>query len=147
MSRLKILSAFLSLTLILVSVRPTIAQTPQNEMEAFFDAYLAEQMQIHHIPGVVVSVVKDGDVLFAKGYGYANIEKQIPFNENTLLTVASLGKTFTAVGVLQLNEVAESLHISKATVKSHLIQICNKLGVSDRTAAVTTAIERGIIRL
>ncbi len=44
-------------------------------------------------------------------------------------------------------EVAESLHISKATVKSHLIQICNKLGVSDRTAAVTTAIEKGIIRL
>jgi DNA-binding NarL/FixJ family response regulator len=44
-------------------------------------------------------------------------------------------------------EVAESLSISKATVKSHLIQICNKLGVSDRTAAVTTALERGIIRL
>jgi len=44
-------------------------------------------------------------------------------------------------------EVAESLHISKATVKSHLIQICNKLGVSDRTAAVTSAIEKGIIRL
>lgn len=44
-------------------------------------------------------------------------------------------------------EVAEALHISKATVKSHLIQICNKLGVSDRTAAVTIAIERGIIRL
>lgn len=44
-------------------------------------------------------------------------------------------------------EVAESLHISKATVKSHLIQICNKLGVSDRTAAVTTAIEKGVIRL
>lgn len=44
-------------------------------------------------------------------------------------------------------EVAESLHISKATVKSHLIQICNKLGVSDRTAAVTAAIEKGIIRL
>jgi DNA-binding NarL/FixJ family response regulator len=44
-------------------------------------------------------------------------------------------------------EVAETLHISKATVKSHLIQICNKLGVSDRTAAVTTALERGMIRL
>jgi len=44
-------------------------------------------------------------------------------------------------------EVAESLHISKATVKSHLIQICNKLGVSDRTAAVTTALEKGVIRL
>jgi len=44
-------------------------------------------------------------------------------------------------------DVAEKLHISKATVKSHLMQIYQKLGVSDRTAAATTAIERGIIRL
>ncbi|MEI7849874.1 MAG: response regulator transcription factor [Chloroflexota bacterium] len=44
-------------------------------------------------------------------------------------------------------EIAESLYISKATVKSHLIQICNKLGVSDRTSAVTTALERGVFRL
>ena len=43
--------------------------------------------------------------------------------------------------------VADKLFISKATVKSHLLQIYQKLGVSDRTAAVTTAIERGIIRL
>jgi len=44
-------------------------------------------------------------------------------------------------------EIAERLFISRATVKSHLIQICNKLGVSDRTSAVTTALERGVIRL
>ncbi len=44
-------------------------------------------------------------------------------------------------------EIAENLYISKATVKSHLIQICNKLGVSDRTSAVTTALERGVFRL
>ncbi|MCP4428654.1 MAG: response regulator transcription factor [Chloroflexi bacterium] len=44
-------------------------------------------------------------------------------------------------------DVAEKMHISRATVKSHLLQIYQKLGVSDRTAAATTAIERGIIRL
>jgi ATP/maltotriose-dependent transcriptional regulator MalT len=44
-------------------------------------------------------------------------------------------------------DVGEKLHVSTATVKSHLLQIYQKLGVSDRTAAVTTAIERGIIRL
>lgn len=104
MSRFKILSAFLSLTLILISFRPASAETPQAEMEAFFDSYLAEQMQTYHIPGVVVSVVKDGGVFFTKGYGYADVEKKTSFNENTLLTVASLGKAFTAVGVLQLNE-------------------------------------------
>ena len=44
-------------------------------------------------------------------------------------------------------DVAEKLHVSTATVKSHLLQIYQKLGVSDRTAAVTTALERGVIRL
>lgn len=44
-------------------------------------------------------------------------------------------------------EVGRSLHVSEATVKSHLIHVFTKLGVSDRTAAVTTALERGLIRL
>ncbi len=44
-------------------------------------------------------------------------------------------------------EIGRSLSISEATVKSHLLHIYRKLGVSDRTAAVTTALERGVIRL
>jgi DNA-binding NarL/FixJ family response regulator len=44
-------------------------------------------------------------------------------------------------------EVGKALHISTATVKTHLIHIYSKLGVDDRTAAVTTAIEKGIITL
>ena len=44
-------------------------------------------------------------------------------------------------------DIARQLHISKATVKTHLIHIYGKLGVSDRTAAVTTALEKGILRL
>jgi DNA-binding NarL/FixJ family response regulator len=44
-------------------------------------------------------------------------------------------------------EAAKRLHISEATVKSHLTHIFAKLGVSDRTQAVTTALQRGIVRL
>ena len=44
-------------------------------------------------------------------------------------------------------EIGKSLHISTATVKTHLIHIFNKLGVTDRTAAVTVALERQIITL
>lgn len=44
-------------------------------------------------------------------------------------------------------QVARALHISEATVKTHLLHIYTKLGVGDRTAAVTGALERGIIRL
>jgi DNA-binding NarL/FixJ family response regulator len=45
------------------------------------------------------------------------------------------------------SEIASHLHISQATVKSHLVHIFDKLGVSDRTAAVTAALRRGILRL
>jgi DNA-binding NarL/FixJ family response regulator len=44
-------------------------------------------------------------------------------------------------------EVAKALHISTATVKTHMVHIFSKLGVADRTAAVTTALSRGIISL
>lgn len=44
-------------------------------------------------------------------------------------------------------DVAKSLHISEATVKTHLIHTFSKLGVDDRTAAVTAALEQGILSL
>lgn len=44
-------------------------------------------------------------------------------------------------------EIGRQLHISEATVKYHLIHIFGKLGVDDRTAAVTKALERGILNL
>ena len=79
--------------------------TDPVEFEAFLDAYLAGQMETHHIPGVVFSMVKDGKVFFSKGYGYANLDTQIPFDpEETVLVTASLAKAFAAVAVLQLNE-------------------------------------------
>jgi DNA-binding NarL/FixJ family response regulator len=48
---------------------------------------------------------------------------------------------------LSNKQLARELHLSEATVKSHMIHIFDKLGVDDRTAAVTAALERGILRL
>jgi DNA-binding NarL/FixJ family response regulator len=44
-------------------------------------------------------------------------------------------------------DIAQQLHIGEATVKSHLLHIYGKLGVDDRTHAVTVALERGILRI
>ena len=100
-----LLMAF-SLTLPLVqtaAAQSTDGPNDPAEFEAFLDAYLAEQMETHHIPGAVFSLVKDGKVFFTKGYGYADLENQIPFDpQQSVLTTASLGKAFTAVAVLQL---------------------------------------------
>lgn len=48
---------------------------------------------------------------------------------------------------LSNKQVGRELHISEATVKTHLIHVFGKLGVDDRTAAVNVALERGILRL
>jgi DNA-binding NarL/FixJ family response regulator len=48
---------------------------------------------------------------------------------------------------LSNKEIARELKISEATVKTHLLHTFGKLGVDDRTAAVTVALERGILRL
>ena len=62
-------------------------------------------MEKHHIPGVVFTMVKDGEVFFSKGYGYADLKNQTPMDpEETVLITASLAKAFAAIGVLQLNE-------------------------------------------
>lgn len=50
-------------------------------------------------------------------------------------------------GGLANKDIARRLHLSEATIKTHLVHIFVKLGVDDRTAAVTAGIERGIIRL
>jgi DNA-binding NarL/FixJ family response regulator len=66
---------------------------------------------------------------------------------DTALTTREIDVLMLVARGASNQDVGEKLHISTATVKSHLLQIYQKLGVSDRTAAVTTAIERGIIRL
>jgi CubicO group peptidase (beta-lactamase class C family) len=76
-----------------------------QEFEVFVDNLFKEEMSKNHIPGGVVSVVKDGKLFFAKGYGYANVEKKIPVEaDKTLFRVASLSKLFTATAAMQLYE-------------------------------------------
>ena len=69
----------------------------------------------------------------------APAEEQLSGRELEVLTLVAQGHSN--------QDIARQLHISAATVKTHLIHIYGKLGVSDRTAAVTTALEKGILRL
>lgn len=69
----------------------------------------------------------------------APAQEQLSGREIEVLTLVAQGHSN--------KDIAKQLHISTATVKTHLIHIYGKLGVSDRTAAVTTALEKGILRL
>ena len=79
--------------------------TDRAEMEAFLDEELGREMEKHHIAGAAVSVVKDGKLFLAKGYGSADIENGIPVDpEQTIFHVGSVGKLFTWTAVMQLVE-------------------------------------------
>lgn len=70
---------------------------------AFFDAALPEQLAKEHIAGAAVSVVQGNEIVFAKGYGYADLAAQIPVEaEKTLFFIGSDGKLFTWTAVMQL---------------------------------------------
>jgi CubicO group peptidase (beta-lactamase class C family)/heat shock protein HslJ len=92
------------------SRQPTAVMLPPgpndpSELEAFLDAYFAEQMSTLHIPGATFALVKDGRIVLSKGYGYADLENQVPYYpDRTLFWAASIAKIFSVVGALQLHE-------------------------------------------
>src|SRR5215212_5063445 len=82
-----------------------LGPTDRAEMEAFLDEELGTELEKHHIAGAAVSVVKDGKLFFAKGYGSADLEKNIPVDpERTNFRIGSLAKLFTWTAVMQLAE-------------------------------------------
>lgn len=82
-------------------------QGPDNpaELEAFLDDFMEARMEAGHTPGAVIVVVKEGEMFFVKGYGYADVENSVPVDpETTLFDIASVGKLFTWTAVMQLAE-------------------------------------------
>lgn len=76
-----------------------------KEVEQFLDAIMEEQMESHHVPNATVSVVADGEVILAKGYGYADLDKREPVHaERTLFRIGSTSKLLTWTAVMQLVE-------------------------------------------
>jgi CubicO group peptidase (beta-lactamase class C family) len=88
-----------------VSLNQVQGPTDAGEMEAFMDDLFARHMDEYHIAGAAVAVVKDGQLFFAEGYGYADLENKIPVDPGrTMFKIGSLTKLFTWTAVMQLVE-------------------------------------------
>jgi Beta-lactamase class C and other penicillin binding proteins len=82
--------------------RPELTAT---DLEAFLDGIMPLQLERDDIAGATVSVVKDGKLLFTKGYGYSDVAKKKPVSPNeTLFRPGSVSKLFTWTAVMQLVE-------------------------------------------
>ena len=77
----------------------------QQDIAAFLDGIMPQQLAREDIAGAVISIVKDGKVIFAKGYGYSDVEKKKPVSpDDTLFRPGSISKLFTWTSVMQLVE-------------------------------------------
>lgn len=66
------------------------------------DSLVNAEMKSQRIPGLSLIVVRDGKIDYVKGYGYSNLEHQVPVKPETIFQAGSVGKQFTAFAVLLL---------------------------------------------
>lgn len=69
-----------------------------------FESRTATMMAGMHIPGMSVAIVREGGVVYARGFGARNLEKSIPATPDTLFGICSCTKSFTALAIMQLAE-------------------------------------------
>jgi CubicO group peptidase (beta-lactamase class C family) len=82
---------------------PTTPAMTSQDLATFYDGLFPYALHRAGIPGGVIVVVKDGKLLFAKGYGYADLKTRRPVNpDTTLFRPGSVSKLFTWTAVMQL---------------------------------------------
>jgi CubicO group peptidase (beta-lactamase class C family) len=69
-----------------------------------FEEFVRQQMAKNKVPGLTIGFVKD-DYMWVKGFGYADLENQVPANAESAYRLASVQKSMTAAAILQLVEL------------------------------------------
>lgn len=87
------------------------AQLTQGEL----DKLVKRTLETFEVPGIAVSIIKDGKVLSAKGYGVRSLDNKLPIDENTLFGIASNSKALTAAALGLLKEEGKLHWDSKVT--------------------------------
>lgn len=69
-----------------------------------YAAWVRFTMRQKHQPGLAAGIVYDGELLWGKGFGYADVEAKTPVTLDTRFRIASISKTFTAVAILKMRD-------------------------------------------
>lgn len=71
------------------------------------DKWTAHNLREKQLPGMALGLVYRDELLWGKGYGYADLESGAPITLDTRFRIASISKTFTATGILQLRDAGK----------------------------------------
>lgn len=86
---------------VLANEPQTLAAEEMGELTpdliAEWEAFIAETMETFEVPGMVVGVVRGGELVYANGFGYADLETQTPITPDTHMMIGSTGKSMTTM--------------------------------------------------
>jgi N-acyl-D-amino-acid deacylase len=69
-----------------------------------YDQTITDFMRKHAIPGGAVAVLRDGRLIYARGFGYADVQNKTPVQPDALFRIASVSKPITAAAIMKLVE-------------------------------------------
>jgi D-alanyl-D-alanine carboxypeptidase len=82
-----------------------LAENPEVRSRLqMLEAYVESQMAYRGQPGVAIGIVYDQELVYARGFGYADVGKKTPVTPQTLFRICSITKTFTATALMQLRD-------------------------------------------
>lgn len=81
-----------------------------EESFAVIEAWLDAMKDYDRLPGLSVAVVKNQELIWSKGFGYADVERKQPMKPETIFSICSISKLFTSVAIMQLVEQGK-LHL------------------------------------
>ena len=87
-----------------LALAPALTAGAAEVSQADVDELVGRHLASRHIPGATIAVVREGQVVFAKGYGLSNVELSVPATKFTVFELASMTKPFTALATLMLIE-------------------------------------------
>src|SRR6185312_11564598 len=126
----------------LAAVLPMAAQADDAKAPATvqqLDRQLADLIKQGKIPGASFALIENGQVTFAKGYGYADVAKNIPATADTPFRAGSISKSFTSIAIMTLVEqhklalddkladIAPEVHFVNPWEKTNPVRLVNLL--------------------
>lgn len=98
------LSSCLLLVALLLPSLIAEQQEPSPALDTQIDRLAAEEMASLHEPSLAISIVNEGQLIFAKGYGWSDVENNVAATADTVYRIASLSKSLTATAAMRLVE-------------------------------------------
>ena len=92
------------ITLIILSFGYVTAQEKQNQVGEKVEPIIQDVMKSYELTGLAIGIVRDNEIVYAKGFGVKNMETEEPITTKSLFHMASVSKPFSATAIMQFVE-------------------------------------------